>query len=49
MKKPKFEQSKWDDDKGVIEGSFSDLRRDVREKREMKKDLAKKESEKKSK
>ena len=42
MKKPKFEQSKWDKDKGVKEGSKADLARDKKEKVKMKKDLAKK-------
>ena len=46
MKMPPFEGSKWDNDKGVKEGSFADIRRDVREKREMKKALAKKSADK---
>ena len=33
MAKPKFEQSKWDKDKGVKEGSKADLKRDAKEKK----------------
>lgn len=35
MAKPKFEQSKFDNDKGVREGSKEDLKRDAKEKRAM--------------
>lgn len=42
MKAPKFEGSKWDDDRGVKEGSKTDKKRDIKEKKEMKKAIAKK-------
>ena len=42
MKKPqKFEQSSFDNDKGLKEGSKADLARDKKEKAKMKKALAK--------
>lgn len=41
-KKPKFEQSRFDNDKGVKEGSKVDLARDKKEKKVMKKALARK-------
>lgn len=33
MAKPKFEQSKWDNDKGVKEGSKADKARDAKERK----------------
>lgn len=36
----KFEQSKFDNDKGVKEGSKADLKRDAKEKKQMKKKMA---------
>ena len=36
----KFEQSKYDNDKGVKEGSPADMKRDAKEKAAMKKDQA---------
>lgn len=41
-KKPKFEQSRFDNDKGVKEGSKADMARDKKEKAKMKKTLGKK-------
>ena len=35
MAKPKFEQSKWDNDKGVKEGSKADRKRDAAERKQM--------------
>lgn len=40
-KKPKFEQSCFDNDKGVKEGPKADMARDKKEKKKMKKTLAK--------
>jgi hypothetical protein len=34
-----FEQSKYDNDKGVKEGSAADMKRDVKEAKQMKKDM----------
>ena len=42
MAKPKFEKSKFDNDRGVREGSKKDLERDAKEKREMERQKAKK-------
>lgn len=42
MAKPKFESSKWDNDKGVKEGSKADQKRDAKERPKMKAALAKK-------
>lgn len=41
MAKMKFEQSKFDNDRGVKEGSKADLKRDAKEKVVMKKAMAK--------